>query len=291
MDHAADLGTPTPEAVEFYTRLAYEFGPFLFAILFMLLITYMAHRFYQGVRKRTSPKPSVKERAAYRFFFISSFSFGMVLVVASVGWWFYSHLRPIHAYEIVIVEIPGSAFVTAPAFDRVYHRKIIHENTRNISLYMLIMLDRPFTPGEPIGLDIFLPQDMSGDMLTAGGVGRPHQQSVLHNGTTRARYRLADHRLIDISESDVREPERQNFYAKVVNHADRIRNFVRWTFAAQASAVADDRNVAPRRLIMSQRTSNQCVTPVGTCILPQSGPVGTPCWCNTPTGPVRGTLE
>lgn len=37
--------------------------------------------------------------------------------------------------------------------------------------------------------------------------------------------------------------------------------------------------------------SNQCVTPHLTCSLPQSVPVGTPCWCATPNGPVTGTVQ
>jgi Domain of unknown function (DUF4157) len=36
--------------------------------------------------------------------------------------------------------------------------------------------------------------------------------------------------------------------------------------------------------------SNMCGTTFGACSLNQSGPVGTPCWCNTMAGPATGSL-
>jgi hypothetical protein len=38
----------------------------------------------------------------------------------------------------------------------------------------------------------------------------------------------------------------------------------------------------------AQQTSNRCLTPYFWCFLPGYGPVGAPCWCATPNGPVGG---
>lgn len=38
------------------------------------------------------------------------------------------------------------------------------------------------------------------------------------------------------------------------------------------------------------KTSNVCVTPFVTCYLAQYGPAGSPCWCATPSGPIKGRL-
>jgi len=37
--------------------------------------------------------------------------------------------------------------------------------------------------------------------------------------------------------------------------------------------------------------SNRCFTPQFWCWLPGFGPVGTPCFCNTPYGPVNGVVR
>ena len=41
----------------------------------------------------------------------------------------------------------------------------------------------------------------------------------------------------------------------------------------------------------SQPLSNVCRTPYGACNLQGSAPIGTPCWCGTPYGPVAGTVR
>ena len=41
----------------------------------------------------------------------------------------------------------------------------------------------------------------------------------------------------------------------------------------------------------AQQMSNRCVTPQFWCQLSNFGPVGSPCYCNTPYGPVPGILR
>jgi hypothetical protein len=41
----------------------------------------------------------------------------------------------------------------------------------------------------------------------------------------------------------------------------------------------------------AQPVSNRCVTPQFWCTLPGFGPVGSPCYCNTPYGPVPGIIR
>jgi hypothetical protein len=37
--------------------------------------------------------------------------------------------------------------------------------------------------------------------------------------------------------------------------------------------------------------SNRCVTPTFYCFLPRYAPVGVPCWCASPYGPVGGVVK
>jgi hypothetical protein len=50
-----------------------------------------------------------------------------------------------------------------------------------------------------------------------------------------------------------------------------------------------DANRKPVQL--AQYVSNVCYTPVGWCYLPQYAPIGTPCWCASPYGPVGGYVR
>jgi len=43
--------------------------------------------------------------------------------------------------------------------------------------------------------------------------------------------------------------------------------------------------------VFAQQMSNRCVTPQFWCQLSNFGPVGSPCYCNTPYGPVPGILR
>ena len=44
-------------------------------------------------------------------------------------------------------------------------------------------------------------------------------------------------------------------------------------------------------LVQAQSMSNVCRTPYGVCYLRGLAPIGTPCWCGTPYGPVAGSVR
>lgn len=65
-----------------FTELAFQFGPFFFALLFTLVISRWTYKIYHA-----QGKASNREKDTYRWVFISTTAFGMVLVVISVVWW------------------------------------------------------------------------------------------------------------------------------------------------------------------------------------------------------------
>lgn len=331
------------ETLEVLVRLAFEFGPFLFAILFMMVITRMAQKFYERVRTRTTPQPSPEERTAYRTFFVSSFVFGMLLVALSVGWWFYSHLSDEHNYEIVIVDLPHGGHLSSIQYDRVYRQEIRNENNRRdgtVEYRLLIVSDEPYAPGEPIALRISYPREPSdtaqvplaggiGPMPAEGGRASPttaeftqyQEVSVPHNGTPKCRYTLnrllRENGLMDVASS--RPQDMASGMPAMLAGSDtgtRLRPASQATvmpiaadglppsmlFASAAPGPGNPAASLPDGLIPESRRpeslapaqqslSNFCVTPTGSCVLPDYGPVGAPCWCNTPSGPVEGTLH
>ena len=63
------------------------------------------------------------------------------------------------------------------------------------------------------------------------------------------------------------------------------------TVRVSRQAALDNFNDAKDLLVAQAAVSNRCVTPHLTCLLAQSVPVGTTCWCATPNGPVTGTVQ
>lgn len=70
-----------------WTKLSYQYGPFFFAILFLMVITRWAYKIYRRANLRTDPPASAKEKNTYQYYFIATASFGMLLVIAAVTWW------------------------------------------------------------------------------------------------------------------------------------------------------------------------------------------------------------
>ncbi len=62
------------------TKLAYQFGPFFFALLFVLGISRWAYKKYDTAKEQDKKKTN-------KLVYISTMSFGIFLVILSVIWW------------------------------------------------------------------------------------------------------------------------------------------------------------------------------------------------------------
>src|SRR6266852_5395428 len=109
MNALQETGFNTIAAV---VKLAYDFGPFLFAVLFLLVVTRSAHRYSYEVHSRITPPVTPPESVMYRLYFLSSFCFGIVLMVASVAWWIYSGMVT-HVVEVVLRGAPPGLHIAS----------------------------------------------------------------------------------------------------------------------------------------------------------------------------------
>jgi hypothetical protein len=67
-------------------------------------------------------------------------------------------------------------------------------------------------------------------------------------------------------------------------YVDNVRNWMLHTIQFRQSSTAD-------KFELAQQVSNRCATPYFYCILPGYAPIGTPCWCASPNGPVAGSVR
>jgi hypothetical protein len=87
-------------SLDHLVELAFQYGPFLFALLFLLSIVRWAQQKFQEIQKQNPPSSSQTVNS-YRFVYLASFAVGVALVIVSVVWWW--QYRPtIYVYRGVI---------------------------------------------------------------------------------------------------------------------------------------------------------------------------------------------
>lgn len=127
--------------VEIFTALAYQYGPFFFAILFNIAITLWSYRMYHGAARPDEVK-------TYRAYFLATVSFGMVLVCLSIYWW-WSH-PPYYIYKGVIKELEDYQKLTST--DLYFKRELVPRADKNLvqicNDYFLIVREKPFSETE-----------------------------------------------------------------------------------------------------------------------------------------------
>jgi hypothetical protein len=159
MDDVQQTGFNTITAL---VKLAYDFGPFLFAVLFLLVVTRSAHRYSYQVHARITPPVTPPESAMYRLYFLSSFWFGIVLVTASVVWWIYAGMVT-HVVEVVLRGAPaGLQIASDDAYQKVSYREIPGGNTYESDYYFAVVKNGSFRDGEPILFKYWRSDNISG---------------------------------------------------------------------------------------------------------------------------------
>jgi hypothetical protein len=81
-------GLTNPSTWRQLIELAYQYGPFFFALLFTLVLARWTYGNYKDVCARKDPPAGNEEIQTCRWTFVFTSLFGVVLVAVTVGWWF-----------------------------------------------------------------------------------------------------------------------------------------------------------------------------------------------------------
>jgi len=130
-----------------FTQLAYQFGPFFFAVLFTLFVTRTARSWYVAA----SAGPDQQEKATFRLWFLLCACFSIVLVVISTAWYGYYNWRTYHALEGMFTGLRPYQFVapdTEPFFIKEVMTKSPGGDIRDY--YFVLVRNRPWVRGEKI---------------------------------------------------------------------------------------------------------------------------------------------
>ncbi len=83
-----DSGLTKPDTWRQLVELAYQYGPFFFALLFTLVLARWTYGNYKDVCARTHPPAGKGEIQTCQWTFVFTSLFGVALVAVTVGWWF-----------------------------------------------------------------------------------------------------------------------------------------------------------------------------------------------------------
>jgi hypothetical protein len=134
--------------LEAFTRLAAQYGPFLFAMLFIFVVTRTAHKYYQECNVRQQPPASEEERKTYRSYFRTSIWVGIALTALSVGWWIYVQMAGPSVYQIAIVGLRSDESILSQYFAKVVPRPTPPGADTLADDFFIIAQDKPFRIGD-----------------------------------------------------------------------------------------------------------------------------------------------
>ncbi len=169
-------------------RLAEQFGPFLFAILFLLVITRTAHGYYQECNSRKHPAASEQEKKTYRSYFICSMWFGIGLTTLSIAWWVYVHLQGQHIYQVTVLNLQADEVVNAEYYSKRAIRPVDPGAVVMHDLYFVIVQEQPFKIGDTFSFFVFKTPPNAGAPGAPGVV--PAEIKVQYSGRPQDRFRL-----------------------------------------------------------------------------------------------------
>ena len=169
-------------------QLAERFGPFLFAILFIVFVTRVAHSYYNEANTRKDPPAGDQERETYRFYFLCSVWCGVAVMVLSIGWWFYTQSQGSHTYQITVKALSEDEMVYA---DDYFSRSAPHPPIPGVlgshDEHFLVARQEPFTVGERFNLLFYKKPEAVGGV--AGSI-KPKELFVTYQGEAIGTYTL-----------------------------------------------------------------------------------------------------
>jgi hypothetical protein len=158
--------------IESVTHLAQQYGPFLFAILFIFVVTRTAHKYYQESNTRTQPRASEQEKRTYRSYFITSVWMGIALMLLSIGWWIYAQLTGPSIYQMAIVGLRQDESVLSEYYSKTIPRPSIPGAAALHDVYFIVARDRPISIGDAFKFYYFrAPASSNVSTHDAAGVG------------------------------------------------------------------------------------------------------------------------
>ncbi len=136
-------------------RSAAQYGPFLFAVLFILIVTRTAHKYYQESNTRQQPPATEEEKATYRSYFTISIWVGIALTLVSIGWWIYVQMQGTNVYQIAINGLQPNETVSSNYYSMTKPEPTIPGAVTLTDYLFMVVQNAPFKVGDKFEIYYF----------------------------------------------------------------------------------------------------------------------------------------
>lgn len=192
-------------------QLASQFGPFLFAILFILVVTRTARGYYNEANTRTNPPASPQEIQAYKFYFMCSVWCGIGVMVLSIAWWFYVQSRGTYVYQVAIINLTPDETISADYYEQTHPHPVVVGGINLTDDYFIIVQDHPFNVGDKFDFALYKKPPANSIPAGDGVAGLPIEVTFTGKFTDRFRVQFDDRGQPELVVAD-KEPT-ENFFA------------------------------------------------------------------------------
>ena len=131
-------GPSFTSAMSSLASIGYEYGPFFFAVLFILVIPRSAGKLY------STAAAGSEDKFTYRNYFYASWGFGMLLVASAVAWW--AHAQESHytfTGQIVALN-PNQSLAPVSNDQNTYYKRWPHDGEDKMADFLFaVVLDHP----------------------------------------------------------------------------------------------------------------------------------------------------
>ncbi len=140
------------ELLDKLSSLGFVYGPFFFALLFILFITRKAQLSYRSICERSKPPPSREEMKTYQIYFYTSLTAGIVIVFVAIGWWIFQQYERNHILAGQILGFETDQVVTTRDPD-IFLRSNLTKDSPYVTLQYVVMKEKPISPGKSFNLE------------------------------------------------------------------------------------------------------------------------------------------
>lgn len=150
-----------------------NFGPFFFALLFVMIITSTAYRWYSKAECSRPRNPQYV--ATCRIYFFCSAMAGLICVAISIAWWINARISKLYTYEVAIANVPHAWGIDSEFFQK--RMWVGTDSTgepleqRKTKCVLLITQQTPFRKGQKFLVKLRYVMNSIGATAASGAIG------------------------------------------------------------------------------------------------------------------------
>jgi len=182
------------------SAVAQQYGPFFFALLFVLIVPTTAHKWYNDATKKKLPNNSegiaivAHQISTYRLYFVTSVVAGILFTIVAIIYYVWVHLFGNYVYQFAVLGLNDRQHLASNYYSLRTVRESPVPGALLQDLYFVAIQDHPFEPGQKFEIDFYETPSPSG-VPQGGSVGvavDPRRLEVTYGGNAQDSFTLEE---------------------------------------------------------------------------------------------------